>query len=98
MHNKIAAVAICIASFAMSAAAQTVTGSGTTGTVAVFTGSSTVGSTTTPITVTSAGNVGDSKQFYASLKKEDQPALERQIMNLAQAQREIERGIDSFSH
>jgi hypothetical protein len=42
----------------VGAAAQTVTGSGTTGTVAVFTGSSTVGSTTTPITVTSAGNVG----------------------------------------
>ena len=30
MHNKMAAVAICMAAFAMSAAAQTVTGSGTT--------------------------------------------------------------------
>ena len=60
MHNMMAAVAICMVAFAMSAAAQ-VTGSGTAGTVAVFTGSgtsSTVGSTSTPITVTSTGNVG----------------------------------------
>jgi hypothetical protein len=62
MHNKkMAAVAICIAAFAMSAAAQTVTGSGTAGTVPVFTGSgtsSTIGNSSAPITVSSSGNVG----------------------------------------
>ncbi len=45
----------CIAVFAMSAAAQTVTGSGTSGTVPVFNGTSTV--TNSPIAV-SGGNVG----------------------------------------
>jgi hypothetical protein len=54
MHNKMAAVAICIAAFAMSAAAQ-VTGSGTTGTVPVFTSTTAVGNS--PISV-SGGNVG----------------------------------------
>ena len=58
MHNKMAATAICIAAFAMSAAAQTtVITSGTTssGTVPVFNGAATV--TNSPITV-SGGNVG----------------------------------------
>jgi hypothetical protein len=58
MHNKIAAVAICIVVYAMSAAAQTaVTTSGTTssGTVPVFNGAATV--TNSPISV-SGGNVG----------------------------------------
>ena len=58
MHNKIAAVAICFTAFAMSAAAQ-VTGSGTAGTVPVFTGSGTsIGNSSAPITVSSTGNVG----------------------------------------
>ena len=58
MHNKMAAVAICMAAFAMSAAAQ-VTGSGTAGTVPVFTGSGTsIGNSSAPITVSSTGNVG----------------------------------------
>jgi hypothetical protein len=55
MLKKIAEVAICIAAFAASAAAQTVTGSGTTNTVPVFTGTSTVGNS--PISV-SGSNVG----------------------------------------
>jgi hypothetical protein len=54
MFKKMVAVAICVASFAMSAAAQ-VTGSGTSGTVPVFTGTSTVGNS--PISV-SGSNVG----------------------------------------
>ena len=56
MHNKMAATAICIAAFAMSAAAQG-TGSGTSATVPVFTStsiSSTVGNS--PIAV-SGSNV-----------------------------------------
>ena len=55
MHNKVAAVVICIAAFAMSASAQTVTGSGTAGTVPAFTGASALGNS--PITV-SGSNVG----------------------------------------
>ena len=55
MHKKMVAVAICIAAFAASAVAQTVTGSGTTSTVPVFTGTSTVGNS--PISV-SGSNVG----------------------------------------
>ena len=55
MHKRMTAAAICIAVFAMSAAAQTVTGSGSSGTVPVFNGASTV--TNSPITV-SNGNVG----------------------------------------
>jgi hypothetical protein len=54
MNGKIVSVALCIAAFAMSSAAQ-VTGSGTSGTVPIFTGSSTVGNS--PISV-SGGNVG----------------------------------------
>jgi hypothetical protein len=42
----------------VGAAAQTVTGSGTSGTVPVFTGTSTIGNSSTPIIVTSTGNVG----------------------------------------
>ncbi|MGA9130162.1 MAG: TraI/MobA(P) family conjugative relaxase [Terracidiphilus sp.] len=45
-----------------------------------------------------AGYDQDSKQFYASLKKEDQPTLERQMTSLAQTQREIEHEIEGFSH
>jgi hypothetical protein len=48
MHNKMVVVAICFAAFAVSAAAQ-VTGSGTSGTMSVFTGSTTVGNS--PIVV-----------------------------------------------
>jgi len=55
MHKQMMGWAICFAAFAMSAAAQTVTGSGTTSTVPVFTGTSAVGNS--PITV-SDGNVG----------------------------------------
>jgi len=58
MHKKMAAVAICIAAFALSAAAQsTVTNNndGATGTVPVYTGTSTVGDS--PI-AGSGGNVG----------------------------------------
>src|ERR1035441_6208261 len=54
-QKQMAATAICIAAFAISAAAQTVTGSGTTNTVPVFTGTSTVGNS--PISV-SGGNGG----------------------------------------
>ena len=46
------------------------------------------------------GKVGydqGSKHFYARLKKEDQPALERQLTRLTQKQREIERGMEGFS-
>ena len=43
MHKAMAAMAIGITVFAMSAAAQTVTGSGTSNTVPVFTGTSTLG-------------------------------------------------------
>ena len=55
MPKQVTGLVICIAAFAMSAAAQTVIGSGTTNTVPVFTGASTVGNS--PITV-SGGNVG----------------------------------------
>jgi len=55
MHKQIAGLAFCIAAFAVSAAAQTVTGSGTSGTVPVFNGTSTV--TNSPISV-SGSNVG----------------------------------------
>ena len=55
MHKRIVGLALCIAACAMCAAAQTVTGSGTTNTVPVFTGSSTVGNS--PISV-SGSNVG----------------------------------------
>jgi hypothetical protein len=55
MHKKMMRLAICIAAFAMSAAAQTVTGSGTSGTVPVFTGSSTVGNS---VITQSGSNVG----------------------------------------
>jgi hypothetical protein len=54
-------IALVSASMTMGASAQTVTGSGTAGTVPVFTGSgatSTIGTPTSPITVTSSGNVG----------------------------------------
>jgi hypothetical protein len=43
-----------------------------------------------------AGYDQDSKQFYASLKKEDQPVLERQMTSLAQ--KVIEHEIEGFSH
>jgi hypothetical protein len=55
MFKKMAVAAICILGFATSASAQTVTGSGTTNTVPVFTGTSAVGNS--PITV-SGSNVG----------------------------------------
>ena len=56
MHNKrMMGLAFCITALAMSASAQTVTGSGTTNTVPVFTGTSSVGNS--PITV-SGVNVG----------------------------------------
>jgi hypothetical protein len=55
MDNKIVGLAFCIAASAMSMAAQTVTGSGTTNTVPVFTGASVVGNS--PVTV-NGGNVG----------------------------------------
>ncbi len=54
MLKRMTAVAICIAAFAMSAAAQ-VTGSGSPGTVPIFTGSTMVGNS--PISV-SDSNVG----------------------------------------
>jgi len=53
MKNR--GLAICIAAFAVSAVAQTVTGSGSSGTVPVFTGTSAVGNS--PISVLSS-NVG----------------------------------------
>jgi hypothetical protein len=52
---KIKRLAICIAAFAVSASAQTVTGSGSSGTVPVFTGTSTVGNSAISV---SGGNVG----------------------------------------
>ena len=55
MHKAMAAMAIGITVLAMNAAAQTVTGSGTSNTVPVFTGTSTLGNS--PISV-SGGNVG----------------------------------------
>ncbi len=55
MSMRTKGVTICIATFALSAAAQTVTGSGSSGTVPVFTGTSTVANS--PISV-SGGNVG----------------------------------------
>jgi hypothetical protein len=58
MHNKMAAVAICITALAMSTAAQTAVtnnNDGATGAVPVYTGSSTLGNS--PIAV-SGGNVG----------------------------------------
>jgi hypothetical protein len=55
MSKRMIGLAICIAAFAVSAAAQTVTGSGTSGTVPVFTGSSTVGNS---VITQSNGNVG----------------------------------------
>jgi hypothetical protein len=55
MDGKMVGLAFSIAVLAASAAAQTVTGSGTTNTVPVFTGASTVGNS--PIAV-SGGNVG----------------------------------------
>jgi hypothetical protein len=58
MSKKIAATAICIAALAMGVAAQTVTGTGTSGTVPVFTGTSSIGNSSSPITVSSTGNVG----------------------------------------
>ena len=55
MRIRMIEVTLCIAAFAVGAAAQTVTGSGSSGTVPVFTGTSTVGNS--PISV-SGGNVG----------------------------------------
>lgn len=55
MNRNIAAALLCITAFAMSLKAQTVTGSGASGTVPVFNGTSTV--TNSPITV-SGSNVG----------------------------------------
>lgn len=55
MHKQMMGLAFCIAAFAMSAAAQTVTGSGTSGTVPVFTGTSTVSNS---VITQSGGNVG----------------------------------------
>jgi len=49
---------LCLALASAGAAAQTVTGSGTSGTVPVFTGTSTIGNPSTPIVVSSSGNVG----------------------------------------
>jgi hypothetical protein len=55
MEKKLVGLAFSIAALAMGASAQTVTGSGTTNTVPVFTGASTVGNS--PISV-SGSNVG----------------------------------------
>jgi hypothetical protein len=55
MRIRMIEVTLCIAAFAVGATAQTVTGSGSSGTVPVFTGTSTVGNS--PISV-SGGNVG----------------------------------------
>jgi hypothetical protein len=55
MDRKLFQLGFCLVAFAASAAAQTVTGSGTTNTVPVFTGTSTVGNS--PISV-SGSNVG----------------------------------------
>ena len=55
MSKRMMGLAFCIAALAMSAAAQTVTGSGTSGTVPVFTGSSTVGNS---VITQSGSNVG----------------------------------------
>jgi hypothetical protein len=55
MKDKSILFGFCLVAFAVSAAAQTVTGSGTTNTVPVFTGTSTVGNS--PISV-SGSNVG----------------------------------------
>ena len=55
MRTRASLIGLGLALMAMSAAAQTVTGSGTTNTVPVFTGTSTVGNS--PISV-SGGNVG----------------------------------------
>jgi hypothetical protein len=43
MRTQVIGLAFCIAAFAMSATAQTITGSGTAGKVPVFTGTSTIG-------------------------------------------------------
>jgi hypothetical protein len=55
MNRKTLQLGLCMFAFAVGAAAQTVTGSGTTNDVPVFTGSSTVGNS--PIAV-SGNNVG----------------------------------------
>ena len=55
MRIRMIEVTLCIAAFAVGATAQTVTGSGSSGAVPVFTGTSTVGNS--PISV-SGGNVG----------------------------------------
>jgi hypothetical protein len=55
MNKLRVGLAIFIVAFAMSAAAQTVTGSGTSGTVPVFTGTSAVGNS---VITQSSGNVG----------------------------------------
>jgi hypothetical protein len=44
-----------------------------------------------------AGYDQGSKQFYATVTKEDQPELERQMTRLAQRQKAIEHGIGGFS-
>jgi hypothetical protein len=55
MLNKAALTAIIIAAFAVSAAAQTVTGSGTANTIPMFTGTSTIGNSA--ITQSTTGDV-----------------------------------------
>ena len=58
MRTRASLIGLGLALLAMSAAAQ-VTGSGTAGTVPVFTGSGTsIGNSSAPITVSSTGNVG----------------------------------------
>jgi len=55
MHKQMSLVAVYVVLLAVTAAAQTVTGSGTANTVPVFTGSSTVGNS---VITQSSGNVG----------------------------------------
>jgi predicted RNA-binding protein with TRAM domain len=55
MHKTMIAATICIVAFALSAGAQAVTGSGTIGTIPVFTGTSAVGNS---VITQSGSNVG----------------------------------------
>jgi hypothetical protein len=77
MHRQMMGLALCIAAFAMSAAAQ-ITGSGTSGTVPVFTGPSTEGNS--PISV-SGGNVGIGTTAPGAAIEVDSPTIHQAIYN-----------------
>ncbi|MGA9669636.1 MAG: hypothetical protein WBQ94_10525, partial [Terracidiphilus sp.] len=61
MRKQTIGLALCVALFAMNAVAQTVTGSGTSGAVPVFSGASTV--TNSPITVSGTNIISNGGVF-----------------------------------